>query len=83
MISVTWSASDRCPPYTGSIQVLYGGTGINGPFQTSYPVRTLSGAISEKFDCSLAGHATSATYRLGLWDSANHMIQAASSTAVC
>ena len=82
-MTVSWSASDRCPPYTGKVKAVYFGAGINGPFQTSYTVRTLSGAISDKFDCSRPDHVTGATYFLGLWDSTNHMIQAASSTAVC
>jgi hypothetical protein len=82
-VRVTWSASDRCPPYTGNIHAVYTGSGINGPFQHSYTITTLSGAISDKFDCSQPDHVTGATYFLGLWDSANHMIQATSSVAVC
>jgi hypothetical protein len=82
-VVISWSASDRCPPpYTGSIRAAFTGVGINGPFQTSYTVKALSGSITEKFDCS-THPVTGAIYFLGLWDSANHQVTATTSVAVC
>jgi hypothetical protein len=82
-VRVSWSVSDRCPPYTGNIKGVYFGVGINGPFQHNFTIKTLSGAITEKFDCSAPSHATGATYFFAFWDSVLHQITATVSVATC
>src|SRR5216684_2498873 len=84
-VTISWSATDRCPPYTGSLRALWSS---NQPvpqyISKTWDITTLSGTITQQFDCSTLSHPEQVNYTFALLDLASVGVPAKNAQAyVC
>lgn len=71
-VTISWSATDSCPPYTGSLRALWAASSpAPGFISKTWDITTLSGTITQQFDCSTLYHPDQVTYTFTLLDRAN------------
>ena len=71
-VTISWSATDHCPPYTGSLRASWRPSDPTALFLSkNWNITTLSGTITQQFDCSTLFHPEQVTYTFALLDRAS------------
>ena len=71
-VTISWSATDRCPPYTGSLRALWRPSDPTSLYVSkTWDIAALSGTITQQFDCSTLFHPEQVTYTFALLDRAS------------
>jgi hypothetical protein len=84
-VTISWSATDTCPPYTGSLRAMWRPSDPTALYVSkAWDISALSGTITQQFDCSTLFHPEQVTYTFMLLDRASVGVPSRSAQAyVC
>jgi hypothetical protein len=84
-VTISWSATDRCPPYTGYLKAMWATGDPHSPFGgAGWDITALSGTITQQLDCATVPHPVQVTYTFMLLDRASVGVPSKSAQAfVC